>query len=191
MSAKANSPSGPKPLVIGELVMDAGPLNHFAKAGWLGVLRFVADGAQVVITDIVEAELRTGAHTRPHLQTVLDSDWIERRVLSSLEELGAYGKFSSRLVGADGRNAGEASVLAYAQVHRMIAVIDDGAGRKAGKTAEVQVRGTLGLLMDAIRSGQLTVEMVSQVADDLLATQYRLPFVQGEFAQWARQQGLK
>lgn len=171
--------------------MDAGPLNHFAKAGWLGVLRFVADGAQVVITEVVEAELRTGAHTRPHLQSVLDSDWIERRVLTSLEEISVYGNFASRLVGADGRNAGEASVLAYAQVHRMLAVIDDGAGRKAGQSAGVQVRGTLGLLMDAIRSGQLTVEMVSQVADDLLATEYRFPFKVGGFAQWARQQGLE
>jgi hypothetical protein len=52
------------------------------------------------------------------------------------------------------------------------------------------VKGTLGLLCDAIRDGLLTVKLVSAVADDLMTTQYRLPFGPGGFEKWASENGL-
>lgn len=190
MSERA--PAGPLP---GEpcqpaLVMDTGPLSHFAEAGWLGVLPFVANGAEIVVTDVVEEELRAGSRGRPHLEVVLGSAWLVTRRVESPEELEQYAFFAERLVGQNGRNAGEASVLAYARAHSCTAIIDDGAGRKAGLDAGVEVRGTLGLLIDAIHGGKLTLEMVSRVADDLLVTEYRLPFRAGGFADWARANGL-
>ncbi|WP_206059874.1 nucleotide-binding protein [Kocuria tytonicola] len=110
--------------------------------------------------------------------------------MESEDELEHYAFFAERLVGQSGRNAGEASVLAYARAHSCAVIIDDGAGRRAGLDAGVEVRGTLGLLTDAIRGGRLTLEMVSHVADDLLATEYRLPFRAGGFAEWTRANGL-
>ncbi|GAA1912513.1 hypothetical protein GCM10009716_22890 [Streptomyces sodiiphilus] len=52
------------------------------------------------------------------------------------------------------------------------------------------VRRTLGLLCDAIREGLLTVPSVSAPADDLLASQYRLPFKHGGFAEWCEREGV-
>lgn len=46
------------------------------------------------------------------------------------------------------------------------------------------------LLIEAIRAGLLTIELVEALADDLLAGQYRLPFTQGGFRSWAHENGL-
>lgn len=68
-----------------------------------------------------------------------------------------------------------------------MAVVDDGAPRKAAQRHRVTVKPTLALLCEAIRSGLLTVDLASAVADDLVIGQYRLPFGPGEFEKWARE----
>ncbi|MBY8847457.1 hypothetical protein [Saccharothrix longispora] len=47
------------------LVFDTGPLSHFAKQQWLGVLRAVVGGRQAMAPDAVEAELRDGVGAHP------------------------------------------------------------------------------------------------------------------------------
>lgn len=172
-----------------EIVVDTGPLSVLAKAGWLGMLRVVADGRAVVITDVVEAELRDGEARHPHLRSVLDAEWICRRPQSTAEELDAFQGFASYLVSGS-RNRGEASVLAYAQVHGALAIVDDGAGRKHAKRTGIEFQGTLALLCELIRRGEVSVDVVSHIADHMLETEYRLPFAAGEFATWARDNGL-
>ncbi|WP_170160609.1 hypothetical protein [Prauserella muralis] len=39
-------------------------------------------------------------------------------------------------------------------------------------------------------SGLLTVELVDALADDLLSSQYRLPFRPGSFKSWAQENGM-
>lgn len=69
-------------------------------------------------------------------------------------------------------------------------MIDDGAGRRAGRDAGIALRPTLSLLCQGIRDDLLTVAMVSDVADHLLETAYRLPFGPGGFERWADEQGI-
>jgi predicted nucleic acid-binding protein len=120
---------------------------------------------------------------------VLDARWIQRRELTSEDELDQFATFASLLV-AKGRNRGEAGVLAYARAHGAIAIIDDGAGRNAAARYSVRYKGTLALLCDSVRTGFLTVSMVSAVADHLLEGEYRLPFAPGGFQRWASESGL-
>ena len=61
--------------------------------------------------------------------------------------------------------------------------------RKAADSNHVERRGTLGLMIEAIRAELLTVKLVSAIADDLLATEYHLPFKRGRFEQWAVEHG--
>lgn len=60
---------------------------------------------------------------------------------------------------------------------------------RAAERHRMILRPALALLCDAVRGGLLTVPLVSALADDLLASQYRLPFVPGGFAAWAEQNG--
>ncbi|WP_227993968.1 nucleotide-binding protein [Pseudactinotalea sp. HY160] len=141
------------------------------------------------MTAEVEAELHEGLHRYPHLQQVLEARWIRTEELRSTAELTSFADFAARLV-VGTRNVGEASVLAYAAVHDCVAVVDDGAARKAAHDFDVKQRGTLGLLCEAIREGLLTVDVVSDIADHLLESEYRLPFGPGNFRAWARENGL-
>jgi predicted nucleic acid-binding protein len=90
----------------------------------------------------------------------------------------------------DDRNRGEAGVLALASTMSAVAVVDDGAARKAAADKGIELRPTLALLCEAIQLELLTVKLVAALADDLLATQYRLPFPPGGFETWANENGL-
>lgn len=173
----------------GELVIDSGPLSSLAEAGWLGVLRTVASPRAVVITGEVEFELRQGSHSRPYLQQVLSAEWPKRHTLDSGAEIASFAHFAEFLV-VGGRNVGECSVLAYAQVHKATAVVDDRAARRLAQDAGISCQGTLGLLCEAVRAGLLTTAMVGSLADHLLETKYRLPFPPGGFEAWANEHGI-
>lgn len=171
------------------LVFDTGPLSHFARQNWLGVLKAVVGERQALVPDVVVHELELGARRDSRLQQVLDADWIEHRQLITDPEVEAFVRFSGRLVKGS-RNRGEAGVLALASIVGGVAVVDDGAARKAAEDYAVAKRPTLALLCEAIRQGLLTVPLVSALADDLLASEYRLPFGGGGFEKWAREEGL-
>lgn len=171
------------------LVFDTGPLSHFSRAGWLGMLRLLVGERHAVIPDTVAAELEDSVQQHPHLQAVLDATWIQRVALTGDEEIRNFSLFASLLV-ANGRNRGEAGVLAYAKANSAIAVVDDGAARRAAQDYGVALQPTLRLLCDAVRQGHATVGLVSNVADHLLETEYRLPFKAGGFAKWAADNDL-
>lgn len=153
------------------------------------MLKAVVGDRQALIPDVVVAELKIGAVRDNRLQAVLDADWIECRELRQPDEIAAFAKFSSLLVRGR-RNRGEAGVLALASTTGGVAVIDDGAGRRAAKDYGISLRPTLALCCDAIHAGLLTVPLVSALADDLLANEYRLPFGPGGFAAWVNECGL-
>lgn len=132
------------------LVFDTSPLSHFARHNWLGVLKAVVGDRQAIIPDVVVDELSAGAVRDSRIQAVLDATWIERRELCTEEEVVAFATFSSFLVKKD-RNRGEAGVLALASVTGGIAVIDDGAGRRAAEQHRIPLRPTLALLCEAIQ----------------------------------------
>ena len=166
------------------LVFDTGPLSHFARADILGVLKAVVGERRAVIPMAVVAELEPGADLDYRVRAVLDADWIEHRAIETAAEVAAFARFASHLV-SGGRNVGEAAVLSLAETLPAQAVIDDGAAYKAAKKASVSCTRTLKLLCEAVQGGLLTVGFVSDIADELLTTEYRLPFGSGEFARWA------
>lgn len=172
-----------------ELVFDTGPLSHIAKQGWLGALRFITDESRAIIPDPVVAELRRGLPQRPYLAMVLNASWLTQHILCSSAELEAFATFSAFLV-AKGRNRGEAGVLAYAKAHGATAIIDDRPARNAAQRHGVACRGTLSLVCDAVNQSRITIAMASALADDLLESEYRLPFKRGEFMPWAKDNGL-
>lgn len=171
------------------LVFDTGPLSHIARQGWLGALHFITGERCAMIPDAVVAELRAGLPGRPYLESILNAPWLTQHCLSSPAELDAFATFSSLLVAKD-RNWGEAGVLAYAKAHGATAIIDDRPARNAAKRHGITCRGTLGLVCDAVNQGHITVGMAAALADDLLESEYRLPFKPGDFLPWARNNGL-
>lgn len=171
-------------------VFDDGPLSHFSEAGWLGLLKAAIGSAEAWIPETVQRELAEGSVHHAHLRTVLQADWLQVSMLSSGRELAAFGEFAERLVGKDGKNLGECGVLALARVRGGVAVVDDGAARTVAAEFRVPVKTTVGLLCDLVRDRLVGLELASTVADDLLATEYRLPFARGEFIRFVREHDL-
>lgn len=165
-------------------MFDTSPLSHFARENWLGVLKAVVGERRALVPDVVVEELRSGAARDGRIQAVLDARWLEHRELLSDEEISAYARFSAFLV-KKGRNRGEAGVLALASATNGVAVVDDGVARRTALVNGINCRPTLALLCETIRQGLLTVKLVSALADDLMAGQYRLPFGPGGFETWA------
>ena len=165
-------------------MFDTSPLAHFARAGWLGVLKALVGSHRAVIPVQVVAELRKAAGHEPAIAAMLEENWIERHELTSVAELRSFAGFAANLMGA-GRNEGETAVLAVAATMPATAVIDDSAAYKAAQRAGVSCIRTLALLCKAVHQGLLTTMLVSEIADDLIATEYRLPFGPGEFVTWA------
>lgn len=171
------------------LVFDTGPLSHFAKENWLGVLKAVVGARRAVIPDVVVGELEEGSVRDSRLNAVLGATWLERIPLESDEEIRAFAHFASLLVRGK-HNRGEAAVLALASTIGGVAVIDDAAARKAAEDHGVPKRPTLALLCEAVRAGLLSIGLVSALADDLIASDYHLPFRTGDFERWAIENGL-
>ena len=165
-------------------VFDTGPLAHFTRAGWLGVLRSLVGSNRVIIPVQVVSELKIAARHEHAMASVLDATWIEHHELRTEGELSAFGKFASQLLSRE-RNVGETAVLAIAATMPAQAVLDDSVAHKVAKQAGLSCKRTLALLCDAVHNGLLTAELVSNIADDLIETEYRLPFAPGEFIPWA------
>ncbi|GAB3717190.1 hypothetical protein GCM10027598_27760 [Amycolatopsis oliviviridis] len=171
------------------LVFDTSPLAHFARQNWLGVLKAVVGEREAIVPDVVVDELNEMALRDDRVAVAAAADWIQRRELRTSEEIREFAYFSSLLVRGN-RNRGESGVLALAKTAGGTAVIDDGAGRRAARANSVPLKPTLSLLCEAIRKDLLTIKLVSALADDLLISQYRLPFSPGQFETWAKDNGV-
>ncbi|QWT22820.1 hypothetical protein KPL76_08390 [Subtercola sp. PAMC28395] len=146
----------------------------------------------VLIPDVVHDEVIRGSERHSHLSLVLDAtkSWISVRPIVESSGLVAFSKYHSFLVGADGvTNVGECGVLALSETLPGTAIIDDGAARRAGASQGVDLRGTVGLLLDAVRNHGLSRDTAGAVADDILASDYRYPFEAGRFIGWAVENG--
>lgn len=170
-------------------VFDTGPLRHFALQGWLGLLKHLCREHRVIIPESVEAELKAQSRTDPQLHQVLEADWITIDRSTDLTYVKAFAYFENRLV-ANGRNVGECGVLALGQTRGYELIIDDRAARNQANLNNLTCHGTLALLSEAIRMEKISVDMVSDLADDLIISKYHLPFKKGKFAQWAETEGL-
>lgn len=170
------------------LVFDTGPLRHFAQAGWLGVLEEIVGERRAIIPMAVLGELESTSHRFPEVADAVNAPWVDHHQLHSYEEMSALAAFSELLVSGR-KNLGEAEVLALAATLPAEAVIDDSAAFEVGKRAGVECTQTLPLLCDAIQRGLLSLDQVSDIADDLIMTDYRLPFEPGQFARWATEEG--
>lgn len=170
------------------LVFDTGPLRHFAQADWLGILEEIVGERRAVIPMAVLAELESTSHRFPEVADAVDAPWVDHYRLHSYEEMAALAKFSELLVSGR-KNLGEAEVLALAATLPAEAVIDDSATFEVGRREGVECTQTLPLLCDAMHRGLLTLDQVSDIADDLIMTDYRLPFEPGQFARWATEVG--
>jgi predicted nucleic acid-binding protein len=140
------------------VVCDAGPLIHLDE---IGALDLLADFAEVMVPDAVWQEVlrhRPQALTRPGV--------ILHRVnprMPASPELEVLAQVFSL-------HAGEWEALRLAMEHRPgLLLTDDTAARLAVGNLRINVHGTIGILVRAIRRGQRTKGQVIELLKSLTA----------------------
>jgi predicted nucleic acid-binding protein len=171
------------------LVFDTMVLNHFAIADRLDVLADLVAGRPCATTTVVWEELRVGAASRPELAAVSQLEWLQLVPLDRLEEVMRFAAWVRRL-GTGGRDMGEASVFAVAEMYGDIALTDDRDATRVGRRYGLEVHGTIWLLAGACRAGKLTEANASTLIDMLRQTGHRLPCTGSEFPSFARRFNL-
>jgi predicted nucleic acid-binding protein len=173
----------------GQFVFDTSALYHAALAERLDVLGYLVRGATCVTTRVVLDELRRGAAARPRLLDAERQDWLTEARVDGLEEIRRVIDWARRLeVGA--RDHGEATVIAYAEMHRAVAIVDDRRAWRLAERAGVPVHGTLWLVARACRNGRVTEAGAGGLIDALADAGARLPCDGAGFRGWAIGRGL-
>ncbi|GAA3850462.1 hypothetical protein [Streptomyces sedi] len=127
---------------------------------------------------------------RHHGMSLAAADWLEVVHVDHLAELAALVRWMERVAGANS-NEGEATVLAWAEVHDAVAVVDDGDARRIARRYGVPaVWGSLRVIAMAVGAGQTTEYVATSLVDALVNSGARYPCARGEFIGWAQANGL-
>ncbi|WP_435172659.1 hypothetical protein [Actinacidiphila sp. bgisy145] len=170
------------------LIWDTSPLLHAIKAGKTDVLHDFArtwsgGPRRNVTTQTVRHEI-----TRQGLE-LGGLDWLDVVRLDDLDELNRLVVWMERVSGQKS-NHGEATVLAWADVHRAVAVVDDGDARRIGRRHGLGVCGSLRIVAEAIADGRTTAYVATTFVDALIGTGMRYPCQPGQLIPWAKQNGF-
>ncbi|UCM88253.1 hypothetical protein [Streptomyces marincola] len=172
------------------LVWDASPLHHAIKAGKIDVLADIArngGGAPRlnVTTQAVVSELE---HYR---LPVVDLTWLDVVHVDDLDEIESLVRWMTRVSGSKS-NQGEATVLAWAEVHGAIAVLDDADARRIARREGLEVWGSLRVLAESVSSGYVTSYVATTLVDAMIESGARYPAAcsRGRFIHWAKDAGL-
>jgi predicted nucleic acid-binding protein len=176
----------------GVLVLDASPMNHFARAGHLETLQklIAAHEYECVTTRAVVAELQQGTDRHAEIGDAIGLDWIRVVPCDDLRELYLFAQYMKQL-GNEERNAGEATVLAWAEAHGAAAYVDDQVACNVGRNRGVTVHRTLHLIVNAFRVDLMTEDAAVSLVRSLLDSDARFPAAVNEnLFDWARSQHL-
>ncbi|PZF81094.1 hypothetical protein [Jiangella anatolica] len=163
------------------LIWDTSPVLHAGRIDRLDVLGDIASGWQNLTTAAVVEELEAAGVALP--------SWLEVVHVDGLAELVALGEWLQRVAAGD-RNRGEATVLAWAQVHGALPIIDDKDARAAAQRGGLDAHGLLWVVAEAVRSGRITSVASSGFVDAMLASGARYPLEPGGFVDWAKANSL-
>ncbi|WP_052681925.1 hypothetical protein [Saccharothrix sp. ST-888] len=170
------------------LVWDTSPLFHAIKADRIDLLADLAREWQGVPRRNITTA--TVIHELTHANLDISGlGWLELVHVDGLDELGALVRWMA-VVSGERSNQGEATVLAWAEVHGGTAVIDDADARRAAQTHGLPVQGSLRVLAEALKEGRVTEYAANAFADALAETGARYPFGPGGFLAWAQRMRL-
>jgi len=102
----------------------------------------------------------------------------------------AFARYKAELGGGIERNNGEAAVLAWARVHGGTALIDERAATRIARRDNIDVHGTMWLIVNGLRAGKLDRSAAVKMVDQLAATDMALPTDGAGLINWAYQEGL-
>lgn len=149
-------------------------------------MRALVSDFECVTTRAVLGELQKGASRLPIIGDACDLAWLKVVSCDELDELYLFSQYMNRL-GHSERNAGEASVLAWAEAHSAAAYVDDQVACNVGRGRGVRVHRTLQLVIAALKTGYFTEARAQELVRHLADAEARFPQTAREdLFGWAR-----
>lgn len=179
----------PTPAPTRPLVFDSSVLSCFARAGRLDDLQALTETHRRVVTRAVQDEIEQGIQQHLRLAEVQQCTWLEVVHGDSLEELAVFSDYV-RLLGCGTRDVGEAATLAWAEVHRAVAILDDQTAANVSRQRGVRLKRTLSLVSTGVQQNRLSEEDAAALVDDLIGGGARFPCDGRHFIAWCREKGL-
>jgi len=140
------------------IVSDTGPLAVLFKVKMLFILKEVHE--EVLVPRAVERELRR----KPEGDVIFrDNDWIKTVEVKSIELVKALMLMVDE---------GESEAIALALKSGACLLIDERRGRRSARELGLEIRGTIGLFVEAKNRG--VIESVKKCIDELLEVGYYL-----------------
>lgn len=146
-------------------ILDTTALSNFALIERPELIHVALKG-EGATTTAVRAELSAGESLG--FIPVCDWSWLPVIDLTSAE-YGLYERL--RLVLDDG----EASCLAVAMMRQAVLLTDDFQARRLAKQEEIQISGTIGLLLMLVRSEHITLREANIMLSEMIQHGYRSP----------------
>ena len=173
----------PKPWTF---AWEASAMVHAGRTDRLDVLLHLADSlapvTRHVTTAAVSQELQKCDLLVPEAMDVEHVDG-----LAEIKSLVTW----AHLLSSSLHDRGEATICAWAEVHRATAIIDDGAARRAAAREGLDVHGTAWVIAQAVNAGAEKPRGACALLQTLIADGARYPFHTGdEFLDWAKTVGL-
>jgi len=150
------------------VVSNAGPLIHLAKANALHLLKALYQTIiipQEVKIEAVDRGKERGAADALQIEDAVKDGWIKVKDISLNGEFLKAAKIA-------GLQIAEAAVIQYAYQNQAVALLDDEPARVFAKTLGVPIRGTLGILLEAVEADQISREEALEALDRLSEIMY-------------------
>lgn len=145
-------------------VFDATPLIYLAKVDRLELVQHL-DAACVIPERVYEEVVATGIEQgypdARRIEQCVDADHFDVRVVETATLL-------SRLQQNSNLSDADAAVIAYADTHDGVAVMDETYGRDVATTEGVTTRGTAFLVLKLAKEGAISVDDARTVIDTVI-----------------------
>lgn len=133
-------------------ISNAGPLIHLSRAALLHLLRQLY--GQVLIPEAVRVEVvdrgkRGGFADALRVENGLVEGWIRVEVAEVPKEFASTAETA-------GLETAEATVIYHAYRAGAVTLLDDEAARVFARTLGVEVRGSIGVILEALKRGLIT-----------------------------------
>ncbi len=148
-----------------DILLNCTVLSNFALVGRLDLLQ-EAVGGRAATTEAVFQEFNEGVALGYFPQVSLE--WLPVLSLSS-EEQAIFQRLHPRF------GAGDASCLAVAQHRGLKVATDDGDSRRYAQRAGIPISGTLGILVQLVRSNILSLQEGNAILAEMIQQGYRAP----------------
>lgn len=148
------------------ILLDNTVLSNFALLGEMALLKYYCKDKGSTTTDVL-VEFERGVKERIFANTKLD--WLKILDLEDIKEKTLFLNLSKRL------GMGEASCLAIAIQRGYDLLSDDMAVRKIALREGVRLSGSLGVLLELIRTKRITFEMGNKVLKGFIQYGYFSP----------------